>query len=334
VSVRARSAALALAAAALLAPPACGRGDRQTPDQIRARIQSLEGERESLRERLHELMAGEPRIAGMPESPVRVGVPTTLARDLIEKVVAGVVNQVTLELKNLKVRKKGTVRKVITIGEYDLEVAIHRVTGELRTGKPEVTFGGNEVAIALPVSVASGTGRATIRFRWDGKNVAGATCGDMDVTQEVTGGVRPETYPVAGGLLLTATARDILAEPRFPQTRVNLKVVPSDASWAAVDGILGEKGGVCGYVVDKVDVRGIVQRLVERGFNVRLPTEKIRPVAVPVGIEPTMEVAGQTVALAIEVGELAITEQMIWLGAKVSVEVGGANAADRANGAS
>jgi hypothetical protein len=232
------------------------------------------------------------------------------------------VDQVTLELKNLKVKKSGTVKKVVTIGQYDLNVIIHRVTGKLKTGKPEVTFGGDKVAIALPVTVASGSGNATIRFKWDGKNVAGATCGDMEVTQEVSGGVRPDTYPVAGGLVLVATAKDILAQPRFPLIRVNLKVVPSDKSWAAVDSILGGKEGLCGYVVDKVNVRGIVQKLIDKGFNVRLPTEKIKPMAVPVGIEPTMEVRGQTVELGIKLGELAITEHMIWLGANVSVTVG------------
>jgi hypothetical protein len=210
----------------------------------------------------------------------------------------------------------------VTIGQYDLKVTIHRVTGKLKTGKPEVTFGGDTVAIALPVTVVSGTGQATIYFKWDGKNVAGATCGDMEVTQEVSGGVRPDTYPVAGGLLLVATAKDILAQPRFPLIKVNLKVVPSEKSWAAVDGILGEKDGLCGYAVEKVNVRGIVQKLVDKGFNVRLPTEKIKPMAVPIGIEPTMMVKGQPVALSIKLGDLAITESVIWLGARVSVAVG------------
>jgi len=36
------------------------------------------------------------------------------------------------------------------------------------------------------------------------------------------------------------------------------------------------------YVVEKVNVRGIVQRIVDKGFNVRLPTEKIKPMAVPI----------------------------------------------------
>jgi hypothetical protein len=104
--------------------------------------------------------------------------------------------------------------------------------------------------------------------------------------------------------------------------KIRLKVNPSAESWAAVDKILGEKEGLCGYVVEKVDVRGIVQRLVDKGFNVRLPTEKIKPMAVPVGIEPTMEVRGQPVALGIKLGDLAITEHVIWLGARVSVAVG------------
>lgn len=306
----------------LVASLACGREDRVSPDQIRAQIQQLEKEREALRERMNELMVKDPRLPGMPDTPVRVGVPTSLARDLIQRVVAGFVDQVTLELKNLKVKKSGRVKKVVTIGHYDLDVAIHRVTGKLKTGVPEVTFGGDRISLALPVTVASGSGTATIRFKWDGRNVAGATCGDMEVTQEVSGGVRPETYPVAGGLELAATAKEILARPRLPVVKVRLRVNPSAESWAAVDRILGEKEGLCGYVVDKVDVRGLVQRLVDKGFNVRLPTEKIKPLAVPVGIEPTMEVRGQPVALGIKLADLAITEQMIWLGAKVSVAVG------------
>jgi hypothetical protein len=321
--MRAPSAVAALAASSvLLASLACGREDRQSPDQIRAEIQALEKERDSLRERVNALIVKDPRVQTMPDTPVRVGVPTSLARDLIQRVVAGFVDQVTLELKNLKVKKSGTVKKVVTLGQYDLNVLIKRVTGKLKTGKPEVTFGGDKVTLALPVTVVSGTGQATIQFKWDGRGAAGATCGDLEVTQEVSGGVRPDTYPVAGGLVLTATAQEILAHPRFPMIKINLKVLPSEESWTAVDRILGEKEGLCGYVVEKVNVRGIVQKLVDKGFNVRLPTEKIKPMAVPVGIEPTMMVRGEPVALSIKLGELAITEDVIWLGARVSVAVG------------
>jgi hypothetical protein len=266
-------------------------------------------------------MQGDPLLEGMPTQPVRVGVPTELARELITKVVTGFVDQVTLELKNLSVKKNGTVKKIVSIGQYELHVRIHRVTGKLKTGTPVLKFGGNQVSLALPVKVASGSGRATINFKWDGKNVSGAVCGDMEITQEVSGGVKPADYPVSGGIVLTATTREILASPKFPLIKVNLKVQPSEESWGAVQKILEEKEGLCGYVLEKVNVLKIVQGLIDRGFNVRLPTEKIKPMAIPVGIEPTMQVRGQAVELAIKVGELAITERMIWLGADVRVEM-------------
>ncbi len=316
------TAALAGAVLVLALTTACGRADRQTADALRKDVAALEQERESLRVRLNALMVKDRRTEGMPATPVRIGVPTTLARDLIQRVVVGFVDQVTLELKNIKVRKSGTVRKIVTIGNYDLNVTINRVVGRLQTGTPELTFGGNRVSLALPVTVASGSGRATINFKWDGRNVSGAICGDMNLTQTVSGSVRPDTYPVAGGLAFAATAKEILAEPRLPPVRIKLNVLPSSESWAAAQKVLDDKGGVCGFVLDRVDVMGLVKTLIDRGFSVRLPTEKIKAVAVPVGIEPTMEVRGQPVALAIQVGDLTITEQMIWLGARVSVAIG------------
>ena len=299
-----------------------GREGRQTPEQLQQQIATLEAERDRLRERFETLIRADERLQGMPDTPVRLAVPTELAGDLIQRLLRGVVDQVTLELKNLRVRKSGRVRKVITLGDYALEVHIRRVVGTLRPGTPTVTFGSNRLALAMPVTVAEGTGSATLNFKWDGRNISGAVCGDMDVTLDVGGGVAPRTYPVAGALHLTATATEILASPVLPPLRINLKVVPSDAAWAAAQKILDDKGGVCGMVVDRVDIMGLVHRLIDRGFNVRIPTEKVRAVALPVGIEPSMTVRGQRVALAIRVGDLKITEHAIWLGAYVSVATG------------
>lgn len=319
--MRARLIALAFATAASVTLGAGCRKDREKPEQLKAEIAALEQERDALRTRIGELAVKDPRVKGMPETPVRVGVPTSLTRELVEKVAEGFVDQVTLELKNLRVRKSGTVKKIVTLGEYALDVHIEKVAGRLKTGKPDVRFGDNRISIALPVTVASGGGKATIRFKWDGKNVSGAVCGDLDVEQAVTGKVKPGSYPVAGALLLTAGAEQILASPKFPPIKVNLKIDPSPESWAAVQKIIDDKEGACGFVLDKVDVLKIVRGLIDRGFNVRLPTEKIKPMAVPVGIEPEMTVHGQTVALGIKVAGLAITEDMIWLGAELKVEL-------------
>lgn len=324
---RPRRLALLAAAALLLAAlfaaglwRAFERKDRATPEQIRTQIAALEKEREQLRGRLDALIEREQRLEGMPETPLRVAVPTALVRELTEKLAGGFVDQVTLELKNIRVRKSGTVKKIVTIGAYDLDVNIDEVSGQLKTAKPDVRFGGNRVSLAMPVTVASGSGRATIRFKWDGRNVAGATCGDMDVEQVVTGSVKPSRYLVQGSLLLTATAEQIVAAPRFPPIRVKLQIEPSAASWAAVQKILeSRKTGACGFALDRVDVLKLVRGIVEKGFDVRLPTEKIKPMAVPVGIEPTMNVRGSKVALDIDIGGLAITEHALWLGARVAV---------------
>jgi hypothetical protein len=320
ITWRRLGAGTALALAAILAASSsCRRKDADSAEEMRAKIQALEKEIPALRARLGERVATDPRLAGMPKTGVRVGVPTTLARTLIERVVTGFVDSVTLRLTNLKVKKSGRVKKVVTLGEYDLLVVISEVTGHLKTGKPRVDFGGDRVALSLPVKIASGTGNANVDFKWDGKNVSGAVCGDMQVNQDVSGGVKPDAYEVGGALQLTATSRQIMAAPKFPTMKVNLKVEPSAESWAAVQAILDSKGGTCGFVVDKVDIRGVLEGLIGKGFNVRLPTEKVKPMAIPVGIAPTMKVRDTTVRIEVALSHLKITEHMIWLGADVKV---------------
>jgi hypothetical protein len=316
---------------ALAASTACGRTDRQTPEALRAEIAALVTERDALRGRLNTLMVSDPRIAAMPDTPVRVGVPTALARDLIQRVIGGFVDQVTLTLRGIKVRKQGTVKKVVVLGTYDLRVTVTQVTARLKTAAPNVTFGNNRVGLAMPVTLSSGTGRATIDFTWDGRNIGGAVCGDMDLTQAVSGTVRPTTYPVSGSLDFAASANTIVAKPRLPRMVVNLKVAPSEASWGAAQKLLDDKRGVCGFVLDRVDILGLVKATIDKGFDVRLPTDKLKAVAIPVGVEPTLEVRGEPMALGIRLGDLVITDQMIWLGADVSMTVGdGAVAPSRA----
>ena len=298
------------------------RRDRETPEMIRQQIVALDTERTALRARLEDLVTRDPRLDGMPDTPVRVAVPTTLARDLVQRVIAGVADQVTLELRNIRVRRTGTIRRVVTLGTYDLKVSVDRVLARLRAGTPRLTFGSNRVAVALPLTLASGTGRATIDFTWDGRTIGGAVCGDMHITQPVTGTVVPRTYPLSGALDLTATDASILVRPRLPRLRVHVDVTPAPESLAAAQKILDDKRGLCGFVLDRVDIMGAVNRLIARGFDVRVPTEKVTAMALPVGVEPTLLVRGEPVALGIRVGDLAITEHAIWLGAHVTVAIG------------
>jgi hypothetical protein len=308
-----------LALAALAAGPACGVVGAARERVLRAEIARLEREREELRRRVDARLLADPRFRGMPESPLRVGVPTSLLRAFLEKLASAVVDRVRLELTDIKAHKTGEIRKVVTLGHYDLDVTIERLEGRLRAGRPEVRFGGDEVAVALPVKIESGEGRATLHFVWDGKNVSDALCGSLDVRQDVSGRVQPETFLLRGGLALTATEQWIVASPRFPPTKVRLHIQPSAASWQAVADILGEKKGACAFVLGKIDVLALLRDLIRKGINVRLPTEKIPTLSVPIGVEPTIAIRGQPVTLAIRVGGLAITERDLWLGAFVSL---------------
>jgi hypothetical protein len=315
-SRRGRAIALALVFSLFLA--GCRKGGASA-EEMRGKLQALDQEVLTLRARIGDLVAMDPRFQGMPGNGVRVGVPTPLARTLIQRVVAGFVDSITLKLSNIGVHKAGSVKKVIPIGEYDLKVMVVGVTGRLKTGKPDVEFGGNQVSVSLPVKVASGTGNANIDFKWDGKNVSGAVCGDMEVNENVTGSVKPAEYPVAGAIRLTTTAQQIVASPRFPVVKINLKIVPSAESWATVQRILDSKEGMCGFALGKVNIKGVLEALLDKGFDIRLPTEKIQPVAIPVGIASTMTVGDQPVGVEVKVGGLAITKQMIWLGADVTL---------------
>lgn len=295
------------------------RANRETAAQIQQQIVTLDTERAALRAKLETLLVRDPRLDGMPDTPVRVGVPTTLARDLVTRLIADLVERTTIELRDIRVRRRGTVKRVVTLGDYDLTLTVTRVRARLKPGRPAVTFGANRVALAVPLTLG-GSGRADVDFRWDGRRLGGAVCGDMHVTQSVSGDVVPRVYPVSGAVQFTASDTAILARPRVPRLKLHVDVAPAASAWAALTQILDEKRGLCGFVLDRVDIIGAVQKLVARGFDVEVPTDGVRPLALPVAVSPTMVVKGQPVALGIRLGGFAITEHMIWLGATIALD--------------
>lgn len=297
------------------------REGRRSTAELHARIVELTAERDRLRAQVIAAVDTDPQLAGMPDRQLRIGVPTSLARVLVSTFVTGVADQVTLELDNLRIRKQGSVRRIVTVGEYDLQLRITRVTAQLAAGAPDLRFGGNQVRLALPVRVASGSGSAAVDFQWDGRNIGNAVCGDMQMREVVTGTVVPATYRLSGSLLLSSTDDAIIVTPRLPSLRVRVRVQPSPASWALVQKVLDDKRGVCGFVLDRVNIRESLEGLFARGFDVRLPIERVKPLALPVGIARTMEVRGTSVTMDVTGGGLTITDQMIWLGANATLRL-------------
>ena len=307
--------------AALLAVSACTRSSSpQDSERWNADLQRLQAEQDSLRIRAQELVNADARILNLPKGEVVIAVPTAFLRSVIERLFADVVSNVTLHLSGIKARVAKSIKKVVTVGSFVVDIEITKVIGKLKPGQPEIEFGGNQVSMSLPVEVTEGHGEATIHFVWDGKNVAGAACGDMDVTQKVSGNVIPSDYLVSGALAFAIRGKHVIGTLTFPETKLNIRVTPSQESWAAVHAILEEKGGVCGWVLDKVDVPNLLSNIVEKkGFNVKLPLDKIKPFRLPAGVSDSVEVGDRVLAFDVQTNTIRIDPEAVWYSASVAV---------------
>lgn len=295
------------------------RAGRRTITALQADVVTLTAERDRLRTEVVGAVDLDRRLTGGPDKPLRIGIPTTLARTVVSTLVAGVTDQVSLTLGNLRVRRQGEVRRVVSLGDFDLTLRVKQVNVKLGTGVPELQFGGNQMRMALPVRVESGTGSAEIDFLWHARRISGAVCGDMSMLEVVTGTVTPAVYRLAGTLQLSTTDDAIVVTPRMPALRIRVRVVPSKASWDLVQKTLDSKTGICGFVIDRVNIPESLEGLLARGFQVRLPIEKVRPVTVPIGFAQTVMVRGTPVQIGVKASGVVITSDMIWLGADVTL---------------
>ncbi|HUR20096.1 MAG TPA: hypothetical protein VMZ90_04760 [Vicinamibacterales bacterium] len=295
------------------------REERRTIAALQSDMVRLTGERDRLQAEIVGAVGLDRRLTGGPDKPLRIGIPTTLARTLVSTLVDGVVDQVSLSLGNLRVQKKGEIRRVVTLGNFDLTVRVKQIDAKLGAGAPDLQFGANQMRMVMPVRLESGAGSAEIDFHWYAQGISGAVCGDMSVLQVVTGTVTPSVYRLAGTLQLSTTRDAIVVTPRMPALHIQVRVVPSKASWALVQKTLDAKTGLCGFVIDRVNIPGALEELLAKGFSIRLPIEKVRPVAVPIGFAETVMVQGTPVQIGVKADGLQITSDMIWLGADVTL---------------
>jgi len=315
-----------LGLAALLATLAlCGACSRApSPSETKAwnaDLRRLQVEQDSLRARAAELAARDVRLQSVPKGDVVFAVPTAFVRSVVERVFEDVVSNVTLRISGIKAHVAKSVKKVVKVGEFVLDVDVKEVTGKLRPGTPEMKFGADSISMALPIEVAEGHGEAVLHFVWDGKRMADVTCGDMDITQSVSGDVIPASYVVTGALRMRVRGRDAVGVFSFPETKLRLRVKPSKESWAAIDSILDEKNAVCGWVLDKVDVPKLLTNIVEeKGINVKLPLDKIKPFAFPAGVRDSVHVGARVLFVDAKANQIRIDPDAIWYSATVSLK--------------
>jgi hypothetical protein len=314
--------AVAALALALLAAGGCSRTPSAAEREAwAAELARLESEVGTLEQRFRTLIDADPRRAGLPQGDVVIGVPTTFLRELIERVFSDVASRVTLTLSGIKAHKEKELRKgMVQVGTLNIDLLVDQVQGRLAPGHPDVRFGGNEITLTLPVEVVEGSGDATVNLLWRGGRLAKKVCGDLDVTEQVSGSVKPATYVLTGTLALDPHDGEIVGTPRFPETKVKLRVTPSAETWRRVDALLASKRGLCGWVLERVDVKKILaEQAEEKGFGIKLPLHKIKPFRFPAGLSESVDVRGRPIALDVQTGELRIDEHAVWVGARVRV---------------
>jgi hypothetical protein len=288
-----------------------------------ARLSALEGTRDALRAELASLRAQDGVTGSAPEGGLLVGVPERAGAEILRHLIAGFLKQVEVELRDLRFRKSGPIRVKpligrMTAGTYALDLHIHEVEGVLEPGVPKVRYGGGRVGVELPVRIARGEGRATLRFRWDSKGVAGAVCGDFAARVPVKGTLAPRTYPVRGDLDLTLAGDAIVATPSFPDLEVSLKIDPARESWDALDSVLSQRGFACRAALRAADVPGHLRRLLDQGLKLKVPPRLLRPLRIPAGPQREVTLGETTHELRVAPRELLVSPRVVWYAADVS----------------
>jgi hypothetical protein len=295
------------------------------------KIQELTAERARLRDQFRDLLAEQNVLdfANAPEGNILVGVPTAFAQRLVGEMVSGLFSEVRLRLKDIQAHHEDDVKAKVfftqTVGHFVLDVDVHEIQALLQPSEPDLKFGGNRIGIRIPVRVAKGRGRANVRFQWQGKGLAGAVCGDTDVSPDVSSEVKPATYTISGEFLLATEGETLVAQPRFPDVVLKIVLKPTEKTWATlqatVEDIKEDKNGVCRMAIQKIDVRSLVQRIIDKGFDVKLPPKLFKPIALPASVEQTVDIRGRTVTLDARPLDLRVTPLMLWYGVAIGAAV-------------
>jgi hypothetical protein len=286
--------------------------------------------REVLRlgERLERRLREQARLRDSAGASVLVGVPAGVAERLAGEAVVGFGSGIRVTLRDLRFRKSDEVRARVllgrrTVGRYVLSVHVHEVGALLRPGKPRLRFDADRAFVTLPVAVEDGAGRARLRFKWDGRGMAGAVCGDVDVTHEVRATVPRRTHTLQGALQLSVDESALVAAPLFGDVELTLPIEPSAEAWDFVDRLIAGRGALCRAALGKADVPQKIRGVLARGVKVIVPRRLLeRPLRLPLAVEHELQVQGRALRIGARPTDLILTPARVWYG--VRVELGNA----------
>ena len=288
-------------------------------------LQRLRRERQVLSERLEGRLRERAHLWDKPGTTVLIGVPSRLAESLAGDVIVGLVPEVKLTLRDLRVSKEDEVHATMvvgrrTVGRFVLNVDLDEVKVTLRPGKPRLAFANDRIRVSLPVKVAEGSARGRLRFRWDARGMAGAVCGDFDVTQDVAGSAVPHTHVLEGAVGLADEGRSLVAKPELGEVTLKVPIAPSAETWRFVDHLIAGRSGLCRAALKTADLRERIRDLLARGVNVTVPGHLLtREVHLPAAIEQSIALPGRAIRLEVRPAGFTLLPTRLWYGASVEL---------------
>lgn len=289
--------------------------------------EALEKQRREVRElsaRLERRLRERALLRDGADAAVLVGVPAEVADRLAADTVAGLFSGMRVELRDLRFRKSDEVQARLllgkrSVGRFALSVHVREVSARLHPGRPRLRFGEDRIAVTLPVTV-DGEGAARVRFKWDGRGIAGAVCGDLDVAHEMTASVPSRSYSLQGSLRLAVDGPALVATPEFEDVELTVPVEPTAATWRYVEELVASRGALCRAALGKADVESKLKGLLARGIKLTLPRQLVeRPLRVPLAVERTVALAGRSLEVEAQPRDVIVTPARLWYGVALAL---------------
>jgi len=290
--------------------------------------EALERQRREVRRLAQELeqrLRQQARVHDAGGGGVLVGIPAGVAERLAGEALVGFGSGIRVSLKDLRFRKADEVRARLlagrrTIGRFTLSVRVHEVHATLRPGRPGLRVDGERLAVSLPVAVEDGGGNARLRFRWDGRGIAGAVCGDVDVTREITASVPRRGHTLAGALRLAVEEGALVARSEFEDVELLLPIEPSAEAWRVVDELVASRGALCRAALARVDVKQKIRELLQRGVRVTIPRRLLeRTLRLPLVVERELALPGRALRIDARPSDLLLGQGRLWYGVRVEL---------------
>lgn len=326
---RAALAVALLAAAPLGCAPALAPPDPE-------RIAMLQETYEHLHERLEKASATDPLLtsAFAEKGQVVIAIRSGLIEELAGSVARRYLDKVTVDLTDVEAHGSGEVKRKtvlgkVKVGEWDVNVDVGELVGNLQAGTPRLGLRAPDlIDVDMPVEVQETEGDATLHFSWDSAALANIVCKDFEMTREIRGRVLPQQHSLVGALRLANTGEELTASPVFPNRKVQLKLDLTPKSWQVVEAALRSQDtfGKCGILMNPTRGIGKLKELAARGVNVKLPDSMFRTVSLPARVRKTVKVNDRTLDLKVEARSLRVEGATLWSSASIVVAPAGPGA--------